>query len=131
MKVSNIFTATWRLREHLLEMMRITVVWQHRQKCSKHKMQMHSLISSEYILLLHVEKNKMQPIQAKYGAEQFNHGSFFFAHSKHKIGASALQGLGTGKMHKVIKMTFWAYLPAHCRNHAVLISFSTCRGKPF
>lgn len=32
-----------------------------------------------------------------------------------------LQGLGTGKMHKVIKMTFWANLPIHCRNHTVLI----------
>jgi len=36
-------------------------------------MQIHSLISSKYILPLHAEKNKMQPTQAKYGAEQFNH----------------------------------------------------------
>ena len=40
-------------------------------------MQIHSLISSEYILLLHVEKNKMQPIQEKYGTAQFNYSSFF------------------------------------------------------
>lgn len=54
----------------------------------------------------------------------------FFSYSNHKIGASMLQGLGTGKMHKVIKMTVWANLPIHCRNHTVLIIFSNAEGSP-
>lgn len=43
------------------------VVQQHRQIHSKHEMKMHSLITYECIMLLHVQ-NKMQPIQAKFGA---------------------------------------------------------------
>lgn len=54
------------------------VVQQHRKIHSKHEMRIPSLISYECILLLHMQKKKMQPIQAKYGAQQFNLSLFYF-----------------------------------------------------
>lgn len=66
-------------------------------------------------------------LSRRHGAEQFNHSSWFLATQNTKL----WQKDWAQERCTVINITFWAYLPMHCRNHAVLITFSKCRGKPF